>query len=286
MIFGAHTVTTRIKHAHKMRTKTLLIAAAALASTIISTEAQVYSANVVGYSTSPLGNNYTALANTLDLGAGNSLTNLFPNPGPGGGNNPLDFDSVYIWNGTSYTIYTLDSDFPSGVANKDDNAGVTAPTINPGQLVYFQNNEVNSGSVTNILAGVVHVDAAATGSESIGQTTNVIIPGYNFISSKVPVAGGLESVLQLPNPVVGGNGGPNGGSGNLDFSQVYLPNIDANGNFLGYNITTIDSDYSTGFANKDDNAIAPEPIIPVGGGFILQFVDNNNVGTVNWVQSF
>jgi hypothetical protein len=270
-----------------MRTKTLLIAAAALAATVITSQAQVYSANIVGYTTQVLGNQYSAQANPLDISGGNTLTNLFPNPGSGGGNNPLDFDYVYVWNGNGYSQYTLDSDYPSGVANQTDTAGVTAPIITPGQLVYFQNNEVNSGVVTNVLAGTVHVDAAATGSESVGQTTNVISLGYNFFASKISVAGGLESVLQLPNSVVGGNGGINGGSGPMDFSYVYVPNINANGQFLGYTQYTIDSDYSTGFANQTDTAQVAEPQIPLGAGFIVQYLNINGAGsTVNWVQTF
>ncbi len=59
-----------------MRTKTLLIAAAALAATVISSEAQVYSANVVGYVNVVLQGGYNLEANPFDDGNGNHLTNL------------------------------------------------------------------------------------------------------------------------------------------------------------------------------------------------------------------
>jgi hypothetical protein len=216
------------------------------------------------------------------------LTNIFPNPAPGGaGTGPLDFDLVYIWNGSGYTTYTLDSDYPSGVANASDSAGVVAPTINPGTLIYIHNNGGNVAiATTNVLAGTVHVDAPANFvTTSIGATTNVLVKGFNFVASKLPIAGGFTSVLQLTNPVVGGNGGPNAGTGALDFSLVYIPNI-VNGNFIGYTTYTIDSDYSTGWANAADSAAVPEPQIPVGVGVVIRYVDNNSQGPYYWVQQY
>jgi hypothetical protein len=264
-----------------MRTKTLLIAAAALAATVISSEAQVYSANIVGYTTQALPIGWANVNATFDLSGGDNLTNLFPNPGPGGGSNPLDFDTVYIWNGAGYSIYTLDSDYPSGVANAGDNAGVTSPTVKPGQLVYLLNDGGNiNTTTTNVLTGVVHVDAAPTGSQSVGQTTNVLITGFNFVASKLPVAGGLTSVLGLSNP------GPGSGNNILDFSIVYIPNI-VNGAFVGYQIVTIDSDFSTGYANAGDNAQVAEPQIPVGAGVIIDYQNANGLGsTYTWVQAY
>jgi hypothetical protein len=267
--------------------KTLLIAAAALAASVISSQAQVYSQNIVGYVNGTLAPGYVNVAVPLDISGGNSLTNIFQNPvvggfgGPNGGTGPLDFTTVLLWGGTGFVIYTLDSDYPSGVANSTDTAGVNPPpVVNPGTLIFFNNNTGNT--FTNTIAGTVHVDAAATGSLSVGTTTNFITPGYNFIASKLPVAGGVSTVLGITNNVVGGNGGPNGGTGPLDFATIYLPNINGLGQFVGYNIVTIDSDYVTGFANSTDTAGVPEPTIPVGTGFIL----NNNTGnTYIWNQN-
>lgn len=301
VIFEPHTVTTRTKQEHKMRTKTLLIAAAALAATIISSEAQVYSANVVGYTAQVLiyngsANNAHGWANvspTLDQG-GNSLTNLFPNPGSGG-TGPLDFDKVYVWNGSGYIVYTLDTDYASGVGDINDNDTVEpfAPTIKPGTLVYILNNGGNvSTSTTNVLAGTVHVDAAATGSQSLGQTTNVLVRGLNYVASKLPVSGGLNSVLQLQQ-VPGGDGGPNGGTGQLDFSVVYIPNI-VNGNFTSYSIYTVDSDYTKGYGDINDNdTLSQEPQVPAGTGIVINYLDANSSGdglgaqsTYNWIQKY
>jgi hypothetical protein len=271
-----------------MRTKTLLIAtAAALAAGIISSQAQVYSQNIVGYVNSPLTKGYVNVANPLDITGGNSLTNLFNNPvaggpgGPNGGSGPLDFTTVLIWNGAGYTTYVLDTDYPTGVANGTDTAGVTPPTVNPGTLIYFNNTTGNQ--FTNTLVGTVHVDFAASGTNVVGITTNFLHAGYNYTASKLPLAGGIQSVLGITNSVPGGNGGPNGGSGPLDFATILIPNINNTGTFLGYTTVVFDTDYSTGFANGTDTAAVPEPQIPVGMGFII----NNTTGqNYTWTQSY
>jgi hypothetical protein len=85
-------------------------------------------------------------------------------------------------------------------------------------------------------------------------------------------------VLQLTNP--GGVVGTGGGA--LDGALLYFPNINAAGSFLGYNIITIDSYWSTGFGNFLDSAAVPEPQVPIGTGFIF---DNNLGTTVDWIQS-
>jgi hypothetical protein len=286
-----------------MRTKTLLIAAAALAATVISSEAQtpVYSANIVGYTAQVLAYNGSAnnshgwanVSPTLDQGA-DSLTNLFPNPGSGG-SGPLDFDKVYVWNGSGYTTYTLDTDYASGVGDQNDNDNVEpyAPLILPGTLVFILNNGGNvSIATTNFLSGTVHVDTTATGSETIGQTTNILVRGLNYVASKLPVSGGLNTALQLQQ-VAGGDGGGSGGTGQLDFSLVYVPNI-ANGNFTGYTTYTVDSDYVNGYGDQNDNdTLAGQPQCPAGAGIIIDYLDANSGGdglgtqtTYKWIQKY
>ena len=213
-----------------MRTKTLIIASAALAVGILTSSAQTYSQNIVGYVSQTLpytgsaasSHGWANVCTPLDLAAGNSLTNLFPNPAPGGpGTGPLDFDLVYVWNGNGYTEYTLDSDYASGVGNGQDADTIEpyAPNIAPGTLVYLLNNGGNvSVPTTNVLAGTVHVDAAPTGSQTVGTTTTVLHLGLNYVASKLPIGGGLNSVLQL-------EVGATGGTGQLDFSTVLIPNI-------------------------------------------------------------
>src|SRR5271154_6934502 len=82
-----------------MRTKTLLLAVAALATGIISSEAQsnVYSQNIVGYvnAVSPVGGQFALLANPLDNGT-NNITSLFPTA--------PNQTQVEIWNGSGFQL--------------------------------------------------------------------------------------------------------------------------------------------------------------------------------------
>jgi hypothetical protein len=251
-----------------MRTKTLLIAtAAALAAGIISSQAQVYSQNIVGYVNKTLTPGFVNIDNPLDNSAGNSLTNIVPDTG-----NSLDGTLVYTWNGSGYTIYTIDSGQPTGLGDFQDNNPLPSPTINPGTLFYFDNN--TASTFTNTFVGTVHVDAAPTGSQVVGTSTNNLIVGYNFVSSKIPVAGGIAAI-GLTNNVVGG-------SGRLDGTLLYIPNI-ISGSFHGYTIVTIDSGQSTGYGDFQDNNAVPEPVIPVNQGFIFY---NNTASPITWTQSF
>src|SRR5262245_17170046 len=94
-----------------MRTKTLVLCAAALAAGALTSWAQsnVYSLNVVGYVNVPTkgGFNFNLLANPLNNTAanGNDITNLFKTA--------QDGDQVYTWNAgvqdlgaTIYTYFT------------------------------------------------------------------------------------------------------------------------------------------------------------------------------------
>jgi hypothetical protein len=81
---------------HKMK-KTLLIAAAALVAATVSTEAQVYSANIVGYVNVTLPAGALVLtSNPLDNGTNtaNDLLGSLPNK-----------SSIQVWNGSGFTLY-------------------------------------------------------------------------------------------------------------------------------------------------------------------------------------
>jgi len=266
-----------------------LIAAAALAAGVISSQAQpVYSQNIVGYVNQPLAKNYGAFCVPLDLAGGNTLTNIIQNlpdtnpSDPNYGYGIFDFSTVYVWNGGGYTIYTLDSSWATGVGNYNDGTMVTGPTINPGTLFYFNNTTPNV--YTNTFVGTVHADVAPTGTQIAGSNTNTLIAsGYTFVASKLPIAGGVSSVLGLTNAPDTNPADANYGYGTLDFTKIYIPNISATGAFLGYTIYTIDSGWTSGFGNYNDGTQVSEPVIPVGGGFIFQ---NNIVPptTLYWNQ--
>jgi hypothetical protein len=249
-----------------MRTKTLLIAtAAALAAGIISSQAQVYSQNIVGYVNNPINTGFSLQATPLDNGAGNSLTNLINNSG-----GTYDGTFVYVWGGAGYTIYQFDSSMPTGLANATDTSPLPSPSLPPG-ISWFVNSSASSNTITYV--GTV-VAANPQGSQTVGRSTNVISGSQtlSLVASKIPVAGGITSTLQLTNT-----------AGALDGSFVYTPKINGSGTFLGYNIVQFDSSMPTGFANSTDTAQAPEPVIPIASGF---FFNNQSGGNVNWIQSF
>src|SRR5665213_1536643 len=244
--------------------KTLLIAAGALAASVISSQAQVYSQNIVGYVNKPLPACFVNIANPLDAGGSagvnDSITNVIAVF-----SGSYDGDGLYIWSGHSYAQYTIDSGQSTGIGNAGDTAAVAPPILAPGQAIFI-NNGNGSNNVTFV--GTVHVDG--TGSTNVvGLTTNTLPTGFSFVASKLPIAGGISSVLGLPK------------DGSLDGSQIYIPNI-SGGAVHGFNQVTIDSGQSTGFGNAGDTAAVPEPVIPVGGGF---FFSNGTGVPVTWVQS-
>ena len=240
--------------------KTLLIAAAALAASVISSQAQVYSQNIVGYVNKPFVTGYVNVSNPLDNSGGNSLTNVVQNVG-----GALDGVLVYLWNGTGYTIRQFDSSSATGVSDLGGSP-VASPTLDPGSFAFLNNN--SGVLLTNTFVGVVHVEGAGTG--SVGRTTNVLATGFNFVGSKISVGGGLTTSLGLTNP-----------AGVLDGVLVYTPNINGSGAFLGYVITQFDSSAGSGFSDLGGSPTT-EPQVSVSSGVII----NNNTGSAySWTQN-
>lgn len=183
-----------------MRTKTLLIAAAALAAAVTSSQAQtVYSQNVVGYVNTvlPGGFAFSLVSNPLN-GTTNGVEQLMPALQ---GN-----ELVYIWTGAGYHIYQFagagvgtglgfQSDWEDGVAQppatgsipgdqKDTSDGVywaPQPIVAPGQGFFIQNPNTTE---TNTFTGTVIT------------TNNVNISGgfaFSLLSSAIPVGGNVQT---------------------------------------------------------------------------------------------
>lgn len=157
-----------------MRTKTLLIAAAALVAGIVSSEAQVYSANVVGYVSLTASNGFSAFNTPLDFdgtGTNNTVTSVI------GTNLPVG-SQVLTWNGSGFNVNSYQS-------VKGAPAAWTVPTatINPG-AGYFISNPSNSPATLTIVGTVLQ-----------GGLTNgnITTAGLSFVGSKFPVAGGITS---------------------------------------------------------------------------------------------
>jgi len=157
--------------------KTLLIAAAALAASIISSEAQVYSQNIVGYVNLQFANaNYTPIATPLQAtGTVNNAEQLLPNIAPG--------DDVLFFNGGGFDTYAYAG---PGVWIGPGGPG-PAPTINPGTPFFFFNN---SGTIeTNTFVGSV----------TLSNVVALVAGNYAFGAETAPVADTLDGTnLNLP----------------------------------------------------------------------------------------
>jgi hypothetical protein len=243
-----------------MRTKTLLIAAAALVAGIVSSEAQVYSANVVGYVSIPFTNGVLALvAPALDLdgtGTNNTVSSVFTTPAIG--------DTVFAFNGSgydtiSYTYVVVSGHGATAVYATNWFNGSSIATnypINPGRGVFYL-------PATNETATMV-------GTVLQGTFTNRYFPtagNLSLVSSQIPEAAGITSVLGYK-PSIGDNVFTfvNGGYNTYSYTFVVVS---------GHGATAV---YATNWFN---GSVQGEPVIGVGQGFWIQPANNTN-----WVQSF
>jgi hypothetical protein len=164
-----------------MRTKTLIIASAALAVGILTSSAQTYSQNIVGYVNQVLPAGYSLIAlpvnttNIATIDAGQALPCL-----QGG-------DSVIIWNGGGYSTYGFLNAGPGLTWQYPDGSfSDTAPQLKIGQGFFYSNGQ--SGPETNTFAGTV----------ILSQSTS-LVAGYSMVASAPPVAGALDgAVFNLP----------------------------------------------------------------------------------------
>src|SRR5208283_632234 len=150
-----------------MRTKTLLMAGAALALSLATSQAQVYSANIVGYANVVLAGNgeYTMVANPFDDGNGNQVTNIMSSALP-------KQTQVLIWDPIAgYSSFTKGG---TGAWNGNTN-------LTPGIGFFVRNGSVGSGAppVTNTFVGSVIVAVGAS-------VTNGVPLGYSLQGSPIP----------------------------------------------------------------------------------------------------
>jgi len=155
-----------------MKAKTLLIAAATLAVGAISSQAQVYSQNVVGYVNLTLTNGYTLVANQLDIDGTGTNNTVYTTIGTNlvSGSKILSFDPV----SQTYKSIQING---SGVWSAGSGAPFVKAGLQPGGSVFV----FNAGSTpTNItLVGTV-----------LQQTNITSFPSqYQMAANHFPVAG-------------------------------------------------------------------------------------------------
>ena len=235
--------------------KTLLIAAAALAAGIISTEASsVYSQNIVGYVNTTLAGSgkFTAICNPLQ-GTTNAADQILTSLQSG--------DALYIWDtaGNQYHSYTFIATDAGGAGLSfidDSSSFVSAPLINPGQGFFY-----------------------ATGSGN--QETNTF-SGNVVLSNSVPLAGsGAFSAIGSTPPVAGSVTSTNI---NLPFQAgdaVYI--WDNSGNqYHSYTFIATDAG-GAGLSFIDDSStFVTAPLLSVGQGF---FYATGSGSAETWTQN-
>jgi len=229
--------------------KTLLIAAAALAAGVISSQAQVYSQNIVGYVNVPfVANQIQVVTPALDAdgtGTNNTVSTVFTTPTAG--------DNVFVFNGAGYDILSYKSG--RGVATPGWYNGATLDntySINPGVAVFY----LPSANETNTQVGIV-LQGTNLPNSYVSTTAN----GISLIGSIVPIAGGVTSGLGYT-PTAGDN--------------IFIFNG------AGYDIYSYKSGRGVATPGWYNGATLQEPVIPVGSGFWLQTV---NAGTT-WSENF
>jgi hypothetical protein len=154
--------------------KTLLIAAAALVAGVISSEAQVYSANIVGYVNQSYPTNavFLFVENPL-LNTTNDLYTLFPTL-------PTN---TKIWEFVSgvWVPYTKRA---SGTIS-----GYDGHEIKPGEGFFYQSPVGSTVVASNTFVG------------NVIQGTNItpyLVGGFTSAGNYAPVAGGVQTVLGVP----------------------------------------------------------------------------------------
>jgi hypothetical protein len=153
-----------------MRTKILLSAAAALAAGVVASNAQVYSANVVGYANVVFAGagGYTLVANPFDDGNGNQLTNLV--------NSLPNKSSVLTWNGSGFNT----------AIGKAGGVWSGTATLAPGAGFFVKNGVAASPPITNTFVGSVIVNSG-------GSVTNTLPAGYSLVGSPIPYTGDVTT---------------------------------------------------------------------------------------------
>jgi len=153
-----------------MKTKTLLIAAAALAVGVISSQAQVYSQNIVGYANVTIPAGYTLLTMPVSPNSSNNIEAVLPSL--------TSADVVLVWNGGGYNVDYFNG--PGDWYNGNDFTPIPQPSLPPGAGFFYQNN--TGQTKTNTFVGNVQL------------TNTVTLPaGYTLVGSTAPVGGSIES---------------------------------------------------------------------------------------------
>jgi len=235
-----------------MKIKTLLIAAGALAAGVISSQAQVYSQNIVGYvnNSTPSGGTY-AVEVPFKTGVSNGANEVWPLVG--GLPTIPDFSEILLWNGSGYVAYFSDSSSSSLWDDASQTAIPNAPLLPVGQGFFL----LPSASTTNSFVGTVAIN--------VGTSNNMVLPsgGTYFVAPAVPYGGSITNGTSS-----GGGPALSSLNGLPDFSELLI--------WTGASYTAYFSDSSSPslWDDASQTAIPNAPTITVGQSFFLLPSDN------------
>lgn len=160
-----------------MRTKTLLLAAAALLAGLVSTSTQaqnVYSANVVGYYNLTVpGSKFVMLSDQLPPDGTNSSINAVLT------NGVADGSLLFLWNGTGYDVVQ----YYAGFGWYDQSFNFVTNSLPPHKGAFFQNGSASPSTLTLV------------GQVPQGSKTNAIAAGFGVYSLPAPLSTNLDSTL-------------------------------------------------------------------------------------------
>jgi hypothetical protein len=226
-----------------MRTKTLLIAAAALVAGVISSNAQVFSANVVGYANvaTPVASENYLITVPFTMGVSNGANEVFGTTLP-------DFSTILLWDIPSQNYITVQAFSGSPTGWADSGFSPVPPPILPVGQGFFLNP---SGPLTNVFSGAVAVNVGTSNQMTFAN------PSVNYlVAPVVPYSGSVT------------NGNSSGGGANLnglpDFSTVLVWDVPSQ----NYITVQAFSGSPTGWADSGFSPVAP-PTISVGQGFFI-----------------
>jgi len=243
------------------------MAAAALAAGVISSQAGVYSQNIVGYANLPAttgGKDYLITC-PFTVGVSNGVNEVFGSSLPSG-------SQILVWStaSASFSVALYDNTDPNGVGagapvwyQGDDATPLSPlPTLPPGVGFFV----VPSSPITNVFAGAIAV--------SVGTSNNLVLPtgGKDYlIASAVPYAGAVTN----GNSSTGGpnlNGLPSGSqllfwnTATASYTVCLYDNTDPNGVGAGAPQYYYGDD-ATPYV--DPSTGGNVPTITVGQGFFL-----------------
>jgi len=256
--------------------KTLLIAAAALAAGIISTQASsVYSQNIVGYiNTTVPANGFALVGNQLNLDGTNGISQVFGS-GLVSDVNAVNNTAIYLWlpgvqqyQSLQYFNATDAAADWGGPAGFYDGGGTYYNNpLPPGQAAFLLNVN-NSTPLTNTFTGTVP------------QGTNIMttVPGFNLYSLSSPV------VTNLCDP----NGGNYTGVSDVNAvnnDQVYLwvPSVQQYQALQYFDTTDAAADWGGPAGFYDGGGTFYNVAPKVGEGF---FIDRLVNVTTTWTNKF